>query len=60
MKKTYLLIGTGVILIALSVFNFTLKIDNKGHYFGNGVICGIGLSVIVVQILKLKKLKSRD
>ena len=55
MKRTYLLIAVGLLLIAAAIFNFTLNIENKGHYFGNGVICGIGISVIVAQILKLRK-----
>lgn len=57
MKRTYLLIGVGLILIAVSLFNFSMDVDNKGHYFGNGLICGIGLSTIVTQVLKLRKLK---
>ncbi|HRN72393.1 MAG TPA: hypothetical protein PLM81_04645 [Ginsengibacter sp.] len=55
MKRTYVLIAVGLVLIAAAIFNFTLDIENKGHYFGNGVICGIGISVIVAQILKLRK-----
>ncbi|MBW7839544.1 MAG: hypothetical protein H3C36_07885 [Chitinophagaceae bacterium] len=55
MKRTYVLIAVGLVLIAAAIFNFTLNIENKGHYFGNGVVCGIGISVIVVQILKMRK-----
>lgn len=60
MKRTYLFIAIGIILVAVSLFNLTLDIANKGHYFGNGVICGIGLSTIVIQISKLRKLKKKD
>ncbi len=55
MKKVYLLIILGILLIAASIFNFTLKVENNGHYFGNGILCGIGLSVIVMQIKKPRK-----
>lgn len=55
MKKNLLFIGLGVVLMAVSFYNFTFKIDNKGHYFGNGIICGIGLSILVVQFLKRRK-----
>ncbi|MBN9349825.1 MAG: hypothetical protein J0H55_03995 [Chitinophagaceae bacterium] len=59
MKKTYVWIGIGIILIVAAIFNLNMDINNKGHYFGNGIVCGIGLSVIVTQILKIRKLKNK-
>lgn len=55
MKRTYLLIVLGIVLIAIALFDTSLKIENKGHYFGNGVIAGIGISVLIVQILKIRR-----
>lgn len=60
MKKTYVFIAIGIILIAASLLNFTMDIDNRGHYFGNGVLCGIGLSVVVTQIIKRGKLRNSN
>jgi len=57
MKKNYLFIGIGLLLIVIALFDFSLKVDNKGHYFVNGILCGIGSSMMVVHFLKLKKLK---
>lgn len=59
MKKTYLFIAISIILISAALFNFNMTIDNKGHYFGNGIVCGIGLSILVTQFLKFKKLKNK-
>jgi hypothetical protein len=55
MKRGYTIIAFGVLLIILSLFNISLNIDSKGHYFGNGVMCGIGLSLIIFQVKQLKK-----
>lgn len=55
MKSNYKLIGLSMILIAFAIRNFTLDIDNKGHYFGNGILCGVGISLLVVQLLKIRK-----
>ncbi|HOZ84011.1 MAG TPA: hypothetical protein PK191_00890 [Niabella sp.] len=57
MKKHFLLIGVGLFLIILTVYDFTLKVDNKAHYYVNGIICGIGLCMVVSQFLKLRKQK---
>lgn len=57
MKKNKIYIVLGIALAALTINNFTLEIDNKGHYFVNGIICGVGLSVVVVQLLRLRKMK---
>lgn len=48
MKRKWLPIGIGIAMCALALFNFTLPIDNKGHYFGNGVVFGIGLSILAL------------
>ncbi|GAB1396300.1 MAG TPA: hypothetical protein PKN57_03385 [Saprospiraceae bacterium] len=50
MKKHYLFLS--VVLIAMSLFNLTLDIDSRGHYFGNGIVCGLGLSMLVIQLKK--------
>ncbi|MBS1747103.1 MAG: hypothetical protein JST21_13110 [Bacteroidetes bacterium] len=60
MKKKYLLSALSIFFIAFTIRNFTLDVDNKGHYFGNGILCGIGLSLLVVQLLKIKKNKKAD
>lgn len=36
-----------------SINNLTLDIDNRGHYIGNGILCGIGISIFVTQMLRL-------
>ncbi|HQP76746.1 MAG TPA: hypothetical protein PL069_05015 [Saprospiraceae bacterium] len=53
MKKNYLFIGISVLIIAFSINNLTLDIDNRGHYIGNGILCGIGISIFVTQMLRL-------
>lgn len=58
MKKNIVFIALGIVLMVFSIYNFTFEIDNKGHYFVNGIICGVGLSVIVVQLLRIKKLRT--
>jgi len=58
MKKTYIYLGLGLLMALFAINNFRYEIDNKGHYFVNGIICGIGLSVMVVQLLKLRKPKT--
>ncbi|MBS1630935.1 MAG: hypothetical protein KF825_08355 [Ferruginibacter sp.] len=60
MKKNILLLGLSVIFIAFAIRNFSLDIDNNGHYFGNGILCGIGISLLVVQLLNIKKNKKAD
>lgn len=57
MKSKYLLIGLSILLIAFAIRNFSLDIDSRGHYFGNGILCGIGISLLVVQLLKLRKIQ---
>ncbi|MCO6496197.1 MAG: hypothetical protein J5I50_00905 [Chitinophagaceae bacterium] len=57
MKRTTLLIAVGILMMIAALVNFNLDIDNKGHFFGNGVIFGIGISLIVAQILKMRKAK---
>lgn len=49
MKRKWLPIGIGIAMCALSLFNFTLSIDSKGHYFGNGIVFGIGLSILALE-----------
>lgn len=58
MKKNLIFIGLGILLMAFSINNYTFEIDNKGHYFVNGIICGVGLSVIVVQWIRIKRKKT--
>lgn len=58
MKKNIVYIVLGTALMVFAIYNFTFEIDNKGHYFVNGIICGVGLSVIVVQLIKIKKIKT--
>ncbi len=53
--KNKILIGLGVVLAVFAIYNFSLDINSKGHYFVNGIICGVGLSMIAVQLLKLRK-----
>lgn len=60
MKKNYLSLGLSMLIIAYAIRNFSLNIDNKGHYFGNGILCGIGISLLVVQLLNIKKNKKAD
>ncbi|MBS1950780.1 MAG: hypothetical protein OJF59_001741 [Cytophagales bacterium] len=60
MKKTYLLITTGLLVMAVTLWNFNMTINNKGHYFVNGILCGIGISLIASQILILKRSKGKD
>lgn len=54
-KKNLIFIGLGIILMGFAIINFTFEIDNKGHYFVNGIICGVGLSITVLQILRIRK-----
>lgn len=58
MKKTYIYLVLGLVMTLFSLNNFRFEIDNKGHYFVNGIICGVGLSVMVVQIIRLRRQKS--
>lgn len=58
MKNNYLSLGLSMLFIAFTIRNFSLNIDNKGHYFANGILCGIGISLLVVQLLKFKKNKT--
>lgn len=60
MKNNYLSLGLSILLIAFTIRNFNLDVDNKGHYFGNGILCGIGISLLVVQLLNIKKNKKAD
>ncbi len=53
--KNKILIGLGVVLAVFAIYNFSLDINSKGHYFVNGIICGVGLSMIAVQLLKLRQ-----
>lgn len=59
MKKNLIFIGLAVVLMIFSINNFMFEIDNKAHYFVNGIICGVAASVIVVQALKIKKNKTQ-
>lgn len=47
----------GIALSAFAINNFTFDIDNKAHYFANGILCGVGFCLIVAQLLKAKKSK---
>ncbi|HMN04260.1 MAG TPA: hypothetical protein PKD45_00920 [Flavobacteriales bacterium] len=60
MKHKWLPIGIGAALCILSLFNFTLAIDSKGHYFGNGIVFGIGVSIMVRKIRQLTNAKRKD
>lgn len=46
MKNKWRPLGLGIALCAVSLFNFMLTIESKGHYFANGVLLGIGLSIL--------------
>ena len=59
MKKKSILIGIGGLLTAIGAGSATLKIDNKNHYYSNGILSGIGLSIIAYQLAKLKKEKCK-
>lgn len=48
-----------VLMIIVSLINLTLNIESKGHYFGNGVVFGIGLTVLFNQIIKIRQLKNK-
>ena len=55
MKKSYLIIGICIALLAVTAFNSQLNIDNKMHYFGNGIVFGIALVILIRQIFKRNK-----
>lgn len=57
MKKTYFFILLGLAMMAGGLFGLTLKIDVHMHYFGNGVIFGVGLSILINSIIRLKRKK---
>lgn len=59
-KRKWLPFGIGFALCVLALFNFTLTIDSKGHYFGNGIVFGIGLSILVRQAMQLAKARRKD
>lgn len=58
MKKIYIYLALGLLMSLFGINNFRYEIDSKAHYFVNGIICGVGLSVVVVQLLKLRKPKT--
>lgn len=55
MKRKLIFMTIGIALAGFAINNFTLEIDNKGHYFVNGIICGVGLSIVITQVLKIIK-----
>lgn len=59
MKKKSILVGIGGLLTAIGAGNATLKIDNKIHYFSNGILSGIGLSIIAHQLTESKRKKCK-
>lgn len=42
-----------------SMVSATLKIDTTWHYFGNGVLFGIGLAMVFNCLLKVLKSKKQ-
>lgn len=46
-----------LVLMGGSIFGMTRDIDSIYHYFGNGVIFGIGLSLLVSSIYRASKQK---
>lgn len=60
MKKSMKRIGIGGLLTALGLGNATLKIDNNMHYFANGILAGIGISMLAREMTKKCKCKMND
>lgn len=56
-KKTKIIVG--IVLIAIGGFNSTLDVGIRWHYFANGIIFGVGLSVLVLGLRAKKKIKSK-
>ncbi len=50
-------IGIGAICVGIGLFGLTLDIDKVGHYFGNGALFGIGVSLIGSEVAKIGKKK---
>ncbi|HRP90105.1 MAG TPA: hypothetical protein PKX92_08700 [Edaphocola sp.] len=52
MKNKTTIYIISILMIIVSLFNLTLDIEQKGHYFGNGIICGIGATLLILEFLK--------
>lgn len=45
-----------MVCIAASLYGMTLDINTRWHYFGNGLVFGVGISLILDILLgKIKK-----
>lgn len=55
MKRNYIFLLIGILLIAVGFFSYNMDVDSKTHYFINGIWVGLGISFIVAQIPKLRK-----
>lgn len=53
-KKTILLIA-GIALIIIGLVGANMKIDTTWHYFGNGAVFGVGLSMLVSTLFSKNK-----
>lgn len=49
----------GIAVMISSMVSATLKIDTTWHYFGNGVLFGIGLAMVFNCLLKVLKSKKQ-
>ncbi|MCZ2223688.1 MAG: hypothetical protein LC122_08660 [Chitinophagales bacterium] len=53
--RKYIKLILGIALMISSLYSATLKIETTWHYFGNGVLFGLGFALVVIQLFKLKK-----
>lgn len=52
--------GIGIVLSAIGVRNATLKINHNMHYFANGILTGIGLTLIAREVAKMNACEEEE
>lgn len=55
MKKSNLIIGA--VLAGLGAVSLTMNVKKKGHYIANGILTGIGLTLLGKEATKCDKVK---
>lgn len=55
MKKEIIQLLIGLVMMVAAVYNANLDISNTWHYFSNGVVFGLGFSLVFVRVKQMLK-----
>ncbi len=51
MNKRLIIIVIGILMMIAGLVGATMKVNTTWHYFGNGAVFGIGISLLVMGLL---------